>query len=368
MSDLFTSLGSAGMTAVAFVLVLGLLVFVHELGHFAVAKWAGIRVEEFGFGFPPRMFTLFKRGETEYTINWLPLGGFVRMIGENGEDASDPRSFASKSRAWRAAVLMAGSAMNLLLPVLIFTVIAMVGVPEGPSTGRIEVVGVEPGSPAAEIGLQSGDEIIFAANQRVTSIDRLVMLVNEFKDREITLDVEREGELQSFTVVPRQLDETPQARIGVAIINQQEIIRLNPFSALAWGVRRTYDLLMLMLVGFGELIGSLFSGSAESAAITGPLGIAQATGEVARTGVLNLFNFAAYLSINLAIVNMLPIPALDGGRLLFVLLEALRGGKRISPEREGLVHLLGMLLLLGLMAFISVFDLQRIAGGGSILQ
>lgn len=369
MPDIFSMISSGAVTVVSFILVLGLLVFVHELGHFAVAKWAGIKVEEFGFGFPPRMVTLFKKGETEYTINWLPLGGFVRMVGENGEGANDPRSFASKSRSWRAAVLVAGSTMNMILPVFLFAMIAMSGVPDGANTGIVEVVAVEAGTPAAEAGLKMGDEIIFLAGQRVLNVGQLIQLIQNFKDREVTLDVQRDGELIAFELEPRAVDDSPQIKIGVAIIDQKEIVHYGPLNALGFGVEQTYNLFVLMVGGLSDLVGGLFAGTADTSAVTGPLGIMQLTGEIAQTGQLrNLLNFAAYLSINLAIINMLPIPALDGGRLIFVLLEALRGGKRISAEREGLVHLVGMLLLLGLMAVISVFDLQRFLSGGSLLQ
>ena len=369
MPDIFSMISSGAITVVSFLLVLGLLVFVHELGHFSVAKWAGIKVEEFGFGFPPRMVTLFKKGETEYTLNWLPLGGFVRMIGENGEEADDPRSFASKSKSWRAAVLVAGSTMNMILPIFLFAFIAMTGVPDGDATGRVEVVAVEANTPAAEAGLEAGDEIIFLGNQRVMNVSQLIELIQNFRDRDIVLDVERDGEMIAFTMMPRQMDDSSQIKIGVAIVDQREIISYGPIDAFVFGVKQTYSLFVLMIGGFSDLIGGLFNGSTDSAAVTGPLGIMQVTGEIAQTGELrNLLNFAAYLSINLAIINMLPIPALDGGRLIFVLLEALRGGKRISPEREGLVHLVGMLLLLGLMAVISVFDLQRVLSGDSFLQ
>lgn len=369
MSEFLSFLTSGGITLVSFIAVLGLLVFVHELGHFAVAKWAGIRVEEFGFGYPPRMLTLFKKGETTYTLNWLPLGGFVRMVGENGEDATDPSSFASKGKLWRAAVLIAGSAMNLILPIFLFMIVAMIGVPEGEPTGRVEILGIEPNSPAAEAGLASGDEVLYVGGQRIMSVGQLQGLVQRFEGREVIVEVERAGEPLELTLTPRRLAEGDSVKIGVAIYDQREMVRYDPLRALAFGVERTGRLFVLMLQGFADIIGGLFSGQGESAALTGPLGIMQATGEVAKTGRLeNLLNFAAFLSINIAIINLLPIPALDGGRLIFVLLEALRGGKRISPEREGMVHLVGMMLLLGLMVFISIIDIQRLLGGGSVLQ
>jgi regulator of sigma E protease len=370
MIDIFSFISSGAITIVSFLVVLGVLVFVHELGHFAVAKWAGIRVEEFGFGFPPRMVTLFKKGETEYTLNWLPLGGFVRMIGENGEDANDPRSFASKSKTWRAAVLLAGSMMNVILPIFLFAIIAMTaGVPEGELTGRIEVLTIEPDSPAAEAGFEAGDELLYFANQRVPNVDELIALIQNFGEREAIVDVEREGERIALTVIPRISDNSQQIKIGVGISDQRKIVTYdNPFSAFMYGAERTYNLIGFMLVGLSELVGGLFEGTTGGAAVTGPIGIAQVTGEIAKRGKLEeLLNLTAFLSINLAIFNLLPIPALDGGRLLFVLLEALRGGRRISAEREGMVHLVGMLVLLGLMAFISIFDLQRLLSGGSFL-
>lgn len=369
MAGIFDFLSNAGITVISFIGVLGVLVFVHELGHFAVAKWAGIRVEEFGFGYPPRLATLFKRGETEYTINWLPLGGFVRMVGENGEEGSDPRSFASKSRLVRAAVLVAGSAMNVILPIFLFATIAMMGVPEGDPTGRVEVVGIEANSPAAQAGLQAGDEILFAGNQRVTSRDFLIALVQQFEGRELVLDVDRNGEMVAINVTPQKYEEgSGQVKIGVSITDQREMVYYNPIDALRFGVEQTQFWLATMVRDLSGLLRNAIQGNTEGAAIAGPVGIMQVTGEVARTGLPNLINLAAILSLNLAIMNMLPIPALDGGRLMFVILEAVRGGKKISPEREGLVHLTGMLLLLSLMAFISFFDVQRLFSGGSILQ
>ncbi|MBA3531693.1 MAG: site-2 protease family protein [Ardenticatenales bacterium] len=283
MPDILSFLTSGGITLLSFVAVLGLLVFVHELGHFVVAKWAGIRVEEFGFGYPPRMVTLFKKGETEYTLNWLPLGGFVRMVGENGENYDDPRSFASKSKLWRAAVLVAGSTMNLILPIFLFSLVAMIGIPDGDPTGRVEVVGIEPNSPAAEAGLRSGDEILFVGSQRVMNVGQLQSLVQRFEDRDVIIDVDRDGQPMEFTLTPRKLDESPQIKIGVAIVDQREIVRYNPFQAIAFGVQRTASLFVMMVQGFVTIIGGLFAGTGESAALTGPLGIMQATGEIAKT-------------------------------------------------------------------------------------
>ncbi len=376
MSDILASLSSGAVTLISFVLILGLLVFVHELGHFAVAKWAGIRVDEFGFGFPPRAITLFRRGETEYTINWLPLGGFVRMQGENGEDDDDPRSFASKSKLWRVGVLAAGSFMNLILPVLLFALMALaVGVPEGRATGRIEVVDVVADSPASqatplaagvEPGLRAGDEILAVSGQRF-NVAQMQGHLQKFEEQDVVLTIERGDETLEFTVQPSRFDgEIP--RIGVQIADQRELVRYNPLQALLFGFRQTRALVVAVVGGFGELFGGLFAGTSEAVPVAGPIGIMQVTGEVAQTGRIEyILSFMSLLSVNLAIFNLLPIPGLDGGRLFFVLIEALRG-QRISAEREGLVHLLGIMLLLGLMVFVSVIDVQRLLEGVSVLQ
>ncbi len=368
MVDIFASLTDGIFKLVSFILVLGLLVFVHELGHFAMAKWAGIRVDEFGFGFPPRMLTLFRKGETEYTINWLPLGGFVRMVGENGEESDDPRSFASKSKAWRIGVLSAGSIMNLLLPILLFTGMALfIGVQDGPPTGRIEVVEVIPGSPAEAAGLQPGDEILLVGGQR-WDVAGMQVYLQEFEDREITLTLERAGKVQDIVLQPRRETGEAQVKIGVSIFDQRRLVRYDPLQALSFGAQQTFELTQSIVQGFVQLFRDLFSGSSKDVAVAGPIGIMQVTGEVTETGRPEyILSFMALLSVNLAIFNLLPIPGLDGGRLLFVIVEALRG-KRISAEREGLVHLFGIMLLLALMAFVSVIDIQRLLNGVSVLQ
>lgn len=353
-------------TIVSFIVVLGLLVFVHELGHFVVAKWGKIKVEEFGFGYPPRLFTFMRRGGTDYTINLLPVGGFVRMLGE--EDPTHPGSFASKSRLVRAAVLLAGSGMNILLAVVLFSAIGMIGVPAGDPTGYVEVAGVSPGSPAAEAGLRTGDLIVYVGNQRVTNIGQLQGIVTNFLDRQVTVTVQRNGTEIDYKITPRGTPPEGQGPMGVEITDQLETVRYNPIQAVSLGVQQTVRLFFTIIASFAELFGQLFErGSAPQ--VAGPIGIAQVTGEVARTGeISNLLAFAALLSINLAILNLLPFPALDGGRLLFVVLEGLRGGRRIDPQKEGLIHLVGMVILLTLMVFISYFDLLRVFSGESLLR
>lgn len=350
------------ITILSFLIILGLLVFVHEVGHFIAAKRAGIRVEEFGMGFPPRIATLFERGGTKYTLNALPIGGFVRMLGE--EDPSHPESFAAQSPWDRIQVLLAGPGMNIVLAVFLFALIAMMGIPAGEPTGEVAVVGVASGSPAAEAGIKRGDIVAYIANQRVTSTEQLQGLIVNYLDKEVTVTVLRDGAELDLTLKPREDPPAGEGWIGIEIANQRENVRYGPLSAVRFGVTRTLQAFGLIFVGVAEVI----QGTME-ADLAGPVGIAQVTGELAREGELvTLINFAGFLSVNLALINLLPFPALDGGRLIFVVLELARGGKRIDPKKEGLVHLIGMVLLISLMVFITYFDVLRIFSGDSILR
>lgn len=349
-------------TIISFIVILGLLVFVHELGHFIAAKRAGIRVEEFGMGFPPRITTLFERGGTKYTLNALPIGGFVRMLGE--EDPSHPESFAAQSPWNRIKVLLAGPGMNVLLAILLFAVIAMIGVQAGEPTGNVEVVGIAESSPAAEAGIERGDIVKYIANQRVTSTEQLQGFIERYLGKSVTVTVVRNGEEIDLTLTPREDPPEGQGWVGIEIVDQRETVRYGPLQAMWLGMKRTFQAFGLLFMGVAEMI----RGTTE-ADLAGPVGIAQVTGELAREGELvSLINFSAFLSINLAIINLLPFPALDGGRLIFVVLELVRGGKRIDPKKEGLVHLIGMVVLLSLMLFITYFDVLRIFSGESVLR
>lgn len=351
------------ITLVSFAVVLGLLVLVHEIGHFVAAKAAGIKVLEFGIGYPPRALTLFKHDETEYTLNWLPLGGFVRMLGE--EDPTHPDSFAAKSPLARALVLLAGPFMNFVLAVALFALLAMVaGVPTDKPANAITVLAVAPNSPAAEAGLREGDMILYVANQRVTTNEQLMALTQEFRGKPLSLVVKRGDRELEITLVPRENPPQGEGPIGIQITDRL-IERYGPIEAFRAGFAATKRASLLILNGLRAMV----SGEVGREAVAGPVGIAQVTGEVAREGgIFGLINFTAVLSINLAILNLLPLPALDGGRLMFVLLEVLRGGKRISPEKEGLVHFVGMAILLGFVLIVTYFDVLRLFSGDSLMR
>lgn len=445
-----------------FVIVLVVLVIVHELGHFVTAKLAGVKVLEFGIGYPPRLFA--KRfGETEYSINILPLGGFVRLLGE--EDPSAPRSLASKPRPVRLLVLASGSLMNFILPFILFTIAFMI--PREVAVGLTQIVFVMPGSPAAEAGLQPGD-VIFAVNGREVRNpaelgfnirlhmgDTITLRVKradpqtgaqEFHDVPVqvrwappdivhivqpgetasdvanqlgvpvslvrnaagieyvieegkTLTIPKDGEQITYVAqrgdtaleVARRLgvsEEAVRAAAGLpdpeALTPGQELhisqgptgIIISPlypfteseahnfFTAFRLGARNVFETLTLTR---NEIISWIKGGTTPQ--VAGPVGLAQAAGEVVeQAGWEQLLGFAAILSINLAIINMLPLPMLDGGRAMFVVLEILRGGKRISPERENLVHLIGFALLISLVIVITYFDISRILEGGSLFR
>ncbi len=387
--------------------VLGFLIFVHELGHFATAKWFGIRVTEFGFGFPPRLLG-FRYGGTVYTLNLIPLGGFVKMVGE--EDPSDPHSFARQHRWKRAIVLVAGSFMNLVVPVVIFTVLFMLPHDKLVSS-EVMIAGVAPGSPAQEAGLRGGDTILQVDGQRVTEPRHLVDIVQGRRGSPVELVVRR-GSLVSglgsspelavtdalvltprldppkLTVVETVADPATevslidarrynpslevgdtltQGAIGVSIVLANPIIR--PATEPIWrafpmSFRTIADILVVTKDGITQGLSS-----GRNPGVAGPIGIAQATGEVVdELGFSWVFQLTALLSVSLGIMNILPIPALDGGRLLFVVIEWARGGKRISPRYEGLTHMMGFAVLIGLIVVISYFDVLRVLNGGSILR
>ena len=346
---------------IPFLAVLGPLVFVHELGHFIVAKLGGIRIEEFGLGYPPRLLRLAKIGTTEYTLNLLPLGGFVRMVGE--EDPSAPGSFASKSKKVRAATLIAGPAMNIILAGFLFAITLMAGAPtpvEGPGAG---IYGVMPGSPAAEAGLQVGDTIIKVNDHVVAGPEDLKAYTSAHVGERVALTIRRNGEIlpEPIYLTPRASPPPGEGPMGIMINYPLKIVSYPWYQALPMGFVQAFRLMGFMLGGLVDIVRGALAPE-----VAGPLGIAQLTAEVAQTGVIRLVELAAFLSVNLALINLLPFPALDGGRLLFVAIEAVRR-RRVDPAKEHLVHLIGLVVLISLIIVISYFDLVRWISGNSLV-
>jgi len=349
------------VTIVAFLAVIAVLIIAHELGHFFTAKAAGVRVEEFGLGYPPRLLGL-KRGPTTYSLNAIPLGGFVKMAGE--EDSKVPDSLASKSIGTRLLVLSAGSIMNALLPIILFSIAFMI--PHDIVVGQVLVEEVAPGSPAEMAGIEAGDTIISINDKEINNNVELSRYIQLNLGQEIAILVEHSDLSQEEVwLVPRWQPPEDEGAIGVAVrtIEPITVSQSEPFwRAIPLGVNECIETFIL----FKNAILSIFLGTVDLE-IGGPVAIAQITGEVAQAGISPLLEFAAFLSINLAIINLLPLPALDGGRIVFVLLEWVRRGKRISPKKEGLVHLIGFAMLMGLILAITYQDIVRIISGDSLI-
>lgn len=353
----------SGWWWLAVVPVLGILVFVHELGHFLAARWMDVEVEEFGFGYPPRIATLFERNGVEYTINLLPLGGFVRMVGEEGNFEKEGSLY--KKKPWqRALVLVAGPFMNLAFAAILMTlVMSMLGTPT--TTGNIVIQDVMPNTPAAAAGLQEGDVIASINGQAISTLDEVSTLIEQLLGQEADVTIQRNGETFTQEILLRAPENRPsdEGAMGVVIGPEEQFEPVSLPAAIVQGPLRTVQMFLLTLVGFADLIfGFLTGAGAPAGGVAGPIGIAQITGEFARLGLYELLYFTGFLSVNLALLNLFPIPALDGGRLVFVVVEWIRG-KRIPPEREALVHFIGFVFLIGLMVIVSYFDVARVLSG-----
>jgi regulator of sigma E protease len=340
-----------------FLIVLTPVVLIHELGHFTAAKLSKIRVEEFGFGLPPRAVKLAERAGTIYSLNWIPLGGFVRPAGE--DDPSVPGGFASASKRARLFVLVSGAGANFLAALAIFWVALMIGPP------AIEVSDVNPGSPAMEAGLQVGDIFLAANDMRIDNTGSLRSVVEANAGSEIELLMLRDGEEIAVTLVPRregEYDAATEGPIGVGLmIPASGGVRVSrgPLEAALSSLDFMWQNVSLTL----QLPSMLMSGqiTPQEARPISVVGISQIAGQAAETSASSgsmypILTMAAIINIALGLTNLLPIPALDGGRILFILIEAVRG-RRIEPERESMVHVIGMLILLGLMVLLIFQDI-----------
>ena len=347
------------ITIIIFISVLAGIIIAHELGHFITAKLSGVQVKEFGIGLPPRVFSV-KRGETVYSLNAIPFGGFNKLSGEEDPDA--PRSLAGKPFGIRFLVLSAGSLMNFLLPLILMTIAFMI--PHNMLVGDVYVKDVAPASPAAVAGIEPGDRIISINDKPVGSSGDLQRYIQLGLGKDVTVTVEHtDYEEEDITLVPRWKPPEGEGAIGIVIdMPDAKIVSISEpaWKAPSMAVSACAETLVLFKNG----ILSMMAGNT-TLKLTGPVGIAQMTGEVARVGISPLLEFAAFLSLNIGLINLFPLPALDGGRICFLLLEKARGGKRVSPKTEGLVHMIGFLLLMGLLAAVTYNDIARIVTGGN---
>jgi len=369
-------------TIVAFIAILVVLVLVHELGHFAAAKRAGITVEEFGIGFPPRIGSVMYRG-TRYSLNWIPLGGFVKMLGEDGDveirrlreqglnDAEVETAMAgafNRRPVWvRIVVLLAGVVMNFVLAAALFSVALSMPVLVG--EGPLTVTEIQPNSPAEE-QLEVGDLILGVDGQSFERSADLTDYVAEHGGEEVTLQVERDGSPIDLTITPRVVTEEDRASgigpIGFAYDPAQIIEEPSqvdgPLDAVASGTATAWTIAIQIPGGLADAVGGLLGINPEAPDARGPIGIAQETGRVLEAPLVSQLFFVGLLSINLAVLNVLPFPPLDGGRIAVVLMEAVRR-RRLPAEREALIYLTGFAVLIALVILISIQDIQRLITG-----
>ncbi len=373
------------LTLVAFVLILSILIFVHEFGHFIVAKKTGIKVEEFGFGYPPRIWGK-KIGEAIYSINALPVGGFVKLLGEElGEEIDEKekgRTFYSKSKKVRVVTLLAGVTMNFVLAVAVFSIIyTQIGIPT--KTDKVMVVGIAENSPADVAGLKENDIIIAANGKNVTDNDSFIQMTKEKAGQKLVLEVKRDqdnpcqqkvlggvpgmeiscrdGNLL-VTVFPRENPPVGEGPLGVAI-SQMEM-KFYPFWQMPIrgsieGFKEAFAWTRLILKSLVEMIVQLVTLGKIPQDVAGPIGIFQVTSGVVKSGYLTVLQFLGMLSINLAIINVLPFPALDGGRLIFIGYEAITR-RRPKPSFERMINTAGMVFLIFLIFLITINDILRI--------
>lgn len=339
-----------------FFVVLTPIVLVHELGHFWAARLSKVKVDEFGFGLPPRMFKIAERNGTIYSVNWIPVGGFVRPAGEDDPDV--PGGLASASKRARLFVLSAGSGANFIFALFLFWLALVIGPP------AIAISDVKPDSPAMEAGLLAGDTILEINGEPVDSSSVLVNTVYENAGEPVELLINRGDEEMTLTIVPRlpgEFDAAVDGPLGVGLTNAEngQRITTNPIEAIGGSFAFMWEYISI----YGRLPSMLLNGeiTAQEARPVSIVGISQIAGQAAESSATSgnlypLLSIAAFISVALGLTNLLPIPALDGGRIMFVLLEAVRG-RRIEPEREGMVHIIGMLVLLGLMALMIVQDI-----------
>ena len=341
--------------------VLIVLVLVHEGGHYFSARAFGVKIEEFGLFFPPRLWSFTRKG-TRYSINAIPIGGFVKLAGE--EDPSVPGSLASKKPWVRIIVLAAGSIMNAILPIILFSLAFMI--PHNVVKGEVVVQEVAPKSPAEEMGIQVGDTILVVNGKTVEGLADVSTQINLKLGQDLEMVVEHtDATRETIMVVPRWQPPEDEGAIGIlsAVPDATTVSESFPFwDAIPMGFTECIDTYVLYKNGIISLIIG-----ASPATVAGPVGIAELTGEAARAGFSYLLQFAAFFSINLAIINIFPLPALDGGRIVFVVLEWIRGGRRISARVEGLIHTAGFFLLIAAMLAITYQDIARIIAGESLI-
>ncbi|MGC8908350.1 MAG: RIP metalloprotease RseP [Desulfomonilaceae bacterium] len=350
-----------------FLILLGVLIFVHECGHFFVAKLADVKVLKFSLGFPPAMLTR-KWGETEYILSWIPLGGYVKLLGEDPDSKEEippedlPRAFTSKSLLARSAIILAGPLSNYILAGLLLCAGYVAGWPVLAS----DIGKVLDGSPAAHAGLKTGDKVVAIDGQSVWRWDDMRSIIEKSAGKDLVMTIEREGRAMDVHVTPSLSDQKDVfgdsvGRIGVAPSGQT--VKLGFFASIYEGLRFTGYLTKLVLTTLAKVV----RGDISAKALSGPITIVQASGESLKAGLFSFIFLLSYISINLAIINLLPVPILDGGHLLFFLIEAIIRKPVTGRVREVAVHA-GLLFIVLLMVLVFYNDITRIVTRGWTLQ
>ena len=364
------------LTLIAFLLILSVLVLVHELGHFFVAKLFKIKVEEFGFGFPPRVWGK-KIGETLYSLNLLPIGGFVKLYGEDeaggGKIGVSKKITKDLSRAFfarpiwqRLLVVVAGVFMNFVLAVVIISFIfATIGAPT--PVNEVIVTSIVKDSPADTAGLKPGDVVQSINGKKIIQSSELISITKENLGEAITLEVkDQKSNVRPVKVTPREKYPSDQGPMGVSIGQKVVVKKYSWYQAPFAGTKEAVKTSVLIVAGVGQVIGEIVRTGSVPQGVAGPIGIAQLTGEFVHSGIYAVLSFLALLSLNLAILNVLPIPALDGGRLFFILIEAVTR-RKVPAKFESYAHAVGIALLLALIALITIHDVGRLVSGQPIL-
>lgn len=376
------------LTILAFIIILGVLVLFHELGHFFSARIFGIKAEEFGFGLPPRLIGIYKTDSgqrkiifgkkfksanapnTIYSLNLIPVGGFVKIKGENGEGKNESDSFGHKKIWQRMIVMVSGVSLNAILCVLLLAIGFMFGIPsvldESAVKGaksiqneKIQIISVNKNSPAARVGLTPGDEILTINELPVKSVEFLQNFTNDNNGRILDLGILRNNQTIVYKIIPEILPTSDNRAVFGIGLAKTGIISYPWYTSLWQGLKTTGYLFLAMITALVDLLKNIITKGQVTAELAGPIGIAVITGQVVNMGFSYVLQFAALLSLNLALINILPLPALDGGRLLFLIIEKIRR-KEMNQKIEALVHSLGFALLMVLIALVTYHDLARL--------
>ena len=357
------------ISVIIFILVLAIIILVHELGHFIAAKKSGLVVEEFGFGFPPKIFSI-KRGGTVYSLNLLPLGGFVKILGEDGDQNENINSFSSKSVGIRSLVIVSGVFMNFLLAIFLLIIGFNIGLPQiidkdnelAAKNIEIQIIAVNNGSPAETAGIKMGDVIKYLTiDGKNTTINEVLALQNAVENnrgKELTMNLTRGSKTLEVKAIPRTDPPEGEGPLGIALA-KTGIISYPWYESIWLGIKSAFSITWEIMKGFANLFKNLLFQGKVPQELAGPVGIAVLTNQAASLGFIYLLQLVAIVSLNLTILNLLPFPALDGGRLLFLGIEKIKGSK-INPKIEMAFHSIGLVLILVLFILLTYRDILRL--------